>query len=318
MAVPSSGQLRLRGDIALEIDGVATGLNISLRTLAASAGKASPDSMSEFYGYSSASAPSVSTNTLTGANETFMTLSGNVTSDGGAGITQRGFRFGTNGSSPTNNSAYSVGGGTGSYSLQRTGLNPNTTYYCWAYATNSVGTTYGPRRNAATLATFVPSFVYDQRAYIQNMNITYKTSGVYVRMEIDMRKGYVNPNTGSLVYLPEYSTHDVSNSTPHYSDNRYMNPRKLCINAENFMETTCLGIKPAHVVYPPNYNQEPRWFIQSYGSSNPITIHSIHLNTPYSGPTYQYNYPNYKIFDCDPIGYVSTNPQTARANYSVA
>ena len=53
MAVPGSGQLRLRADIAQEVDGSATGTNVSLRTLSDSAGKAIPDAMSEFYGYSS-------------------------------------------------------------------------------------------------------------------------------------------------------------------------------------------------------------------------------------------------------------------------
>ena len=52
MAVPSSGQLRLRADIALEVDGSATGTNVSLGTLSNTAGLTEPDAMSEFYGYS--------------------------------------------------------------------------------------------------------------------------------------------------------------------------------------------------------------------------------------------------------------------------
>ena len=52
MAVPSSGQLRLRADIALEVDGSATGTNVSLGTLSNTAGFTEPDAMSEFYGYS--------------------------------------------------------------------------------------------------------------------------------------------------------------------------------------------------------------------------------------------------------------------------
>ena len=53
MAVPSSGQLRLRADIALEVDGSATGTNVSLGTLSNTAGFTDPDAMSEFYGYDS-------------------------------------------------------------------------------------------------------------------------------------------------------------------------------------------------------------------------------------------------------------------------
>ena len=54
MPVPSSGQLRLRGDIALEVDGAATGTNVSLCTLSNTAGFTEPDAMSDFYGFSAA------------------------------------------------------------------------------------------------------------------------------------------------------------------------------------------------------------------------------------------------------------------------
>ena len=52
MPVPSSGTLRLRADIALEVDGSATGTNVSLGTLSDTAGFSAPDAMSDFYGYS--------------------------------------------------------------------------------------------------------------------------------------------------------------------------------------------------------------------------------------------------------------------------
>ena len=55
MAVPSSGPLRLRADIALEVDGSATGTNVSLGTLSDTAGFSAPDAMSDFYSYSAAS-----------------------------------------------------------------------------------------------------------------------------------------------------------------------------------------------------------------------------------------------------------------------
>ena len=152
MAVPSSGQLRLRADIALEVDGSATGDNVSLGTLADTAGFTSPpDTMAEFYGYTSCTAPSVTTNALSNVGYTSMRANGNVTADNGCTVTERGFYFGTNGSSPTNNTKYTSGSGTGSYNRNMTGLNSTQNYYCWAYATNSAGTTYGSRVNASTL-----------------------------------------------------------------------------------------------------------------------------------------------------------------------
>lgn len=152
MAVPGSGQLRLRADIAQEVDGSATGTNVSLRTLSDSAGKAIPDAMSEFYGYSSATAPTVTTGGASSTNTTVY-ITGTVNSDGGATITERGFYFGTNSSSPTNNAKYTVSGTTGNFNTNRTGLSTNTTYYYWAYATNSQGTTYGARNQRATYPT---------------------------------------------------------------------------------------------------------------------------------------------------------------------
>ena len=96
MPVPSSGALRLRADIAAEVDGSATGTDVSLGTLSNSAGFAEPDTMSEFYGYSSVSAPTVQTDAISNVTATSMTLNGNATADNGASITSKGFYFGTN------------------------------------------------------------------------------------------------------------------------------------------------------------------------------------------------------------------------------
>ena len=197
MAVPSSGELELRGDIALEVYGTATGTNISLGAMSDLAGFPSPDSMSDFYGYSSADPPSVTTNNISNIGETTLTINGNITSDGGATITQRGFYFGTNSSSPINNTKYTVGGTTGYYSNNRTGLSAGTTYYCWAFATNSAGTTYGSRVQANTIAAFVPTW-------------SASTTDGYVYYERDFHNGglgrniynklyYLNPNTGSYI-----------------------------------------------------------------------------------------------------------------------
>lgn len=139
MAVPSSGPLQLRGDIALEVDGSATGTDVSLRALSNSAGFTQPDTMSEFYGYSSVSAPSVDTDTASDVTSNSFTANGDATADNGASITDRGFYIGTD-SNYANNTKTSVGGNsTGNFSLAQSGLTYNTTYYITAYATNSVG-----------------------------------------------------------------------------------------------------------------------------------------------------------------------------------
>ena len=151
MAVPSSGELKLRADINLEVNGNATDDNVSLGTLSNEAGFTEPDNMSEFYGYTSCTAPSVTTNAIDNVSYTSMRANGNVTADNGCTITERGFYFGTS-SNMTSNTKYVVSGTTGSFNRNFTGLTSgNVRYYAWAYATNSAGTTYGSSVYANTL-----------------------------------------------------------------------------------------------------------------------------------------------------------------------
>ena len=76
---------------------------------------------------------------------------GNVTVGGGAPITARGIAYGTAHSPVISGTKTSDGTGTGAFISALTGLKGNTTYYVRAYATNSVGTAYGPEVNFTTL-----------------------------------------------------------------------------------------------------------------------------------------------------------------------
>jgi uncharacterized protein (TIGR02145 family) len=68
---------------------------------------------------------------------------GNVTSDGGATITARGVCWGISSNPTTSDSKTIDGTGSGVFTSSITGLNPNTKYFVRAYATNSLGTSYG-------------------------------------------------------------------------------------------------------------------------------------------------------------------------------
>lgn len=89
--------------------------------------------------------------------KTTATFVGNVTDDGGAGITARGVCWSETGNPTTLNDKTSDGSGTGSFTSILTALTDGTTYYVRAYATNSVGTSYGNEitftTNPATKAT---------------------------------------------------------------------------------------------------------------------------------------------------------------------
>lgn len=191
MAVPSSGALGLYSDIGVEL-GVPQS-NVSLGAMSDSAGFSAPDAMSDFYGYVDAIAPSVTTNAINSIGTNSLRANGNVTSDGGGTITERGFYVGTNSSSPTNNTKYTVSGTTGSYSRTISGLSSNSTYYCWAFATNSVGTTYGSRVSATTLIPYVPTWSSGSgQMVVYNLNEVY--GGTY-----SGNIYYRNPQTGGYV-----------------------------------------------------------------------------------------------------------------------
>jgi len=76
---------------------------------------------------------------------------GNVSSDGGSQVTARGVVYGTTVNPTLSNSFTTNGTGTGLFTSVLTGLSPLTTYYFRAYATNSVGTSYGNELDFTTI-----------------------------------------------------------------------------------------------------------------------------------------------------------------------
>tara|TARA_R110002049_G_scaffold102485_3_gene247991 strand:- start:58 stop:852 length:795 start_codon:yes stop_codon:yes gene_type:complete len=79
-----------------------------------------------------------------------MMVGGDITSDGGAEVTERGISWSTSPNPTIIGSHVSVGSGIGSFEVEITGLSPNTDYYIRAYATNANGTSYGNQLNVKT------------------------------------------------------------------------------------------------------------------------------------------------------------------------
>ncbi|MEA4827862.1 MAG: fibronectin type III domain-containing protein, partial [Clostridium sp.] len=96
--------------------------------------------------------PTVTTNpTITSITSSSATVNGNVVSDGGLPVTERGVEY-KKSSDPESNYVKKVDSETavGAYSVNLTGLEVATTYDVRAYATNSEGTSYG---SVATFST---------------------------------------------------------------------------------------------------------------------------------------------------------------------
>ena len=87
--------------------------------------------------------PSVITAPVTNITQTTATGGGIVTEDGGSAVTARGICWSTSHNPTVSGNHTSSGSGTGAFTVNMTGLTPNTTYYVRAYATNSVRTSYG-------------------------------------------------------------------------------------------------------------------------------------------------------------------------------
>ena len=88
-----------------------------------------------------ANTPVVATTTTTLLNRKVATVGGNVTDGGSSAVTERGIYYGTGEfSQPTK---VANGMGTGTFPVFVSGLTANTLYYFKAFATNSVGTSYG-------------------------------------------------------------------------------------------------------------------------------------------------------------------------------
>ena len=86
---------------------------------------------------------------------------GVVTDNGGTAVSVRGVCWSTSPNPTTADNITTNGAGTGGFASSLTGLTLNTTYYIRAYATNSIGTSYGNQIQFTTLDLPFPSITYN-------------------------------------------------------------------------------------------------------------------------------------------------------------
>ncbi len=97
--------------------------------------------------------PTVTTGTAGNITSTSATISGNtVTSQGSTPVTARGVCYATTIDPTTAGTCVAAGSGTGTFLADLTGLDVSTAYFVRAYATNTVGTSYGAQVNFTTAA----------------------------------------------------------------------------------------------------------------------------------------------------------------------
>ncbi len=151
-------------------------------------------------------APTVTTQAVTSISQTTAVGNGNVTSDGGASVTQRGVVLAeTTGPTLSDLVFSSTTSGTGTFTANVTGLDASTHYFVKAYATNSAGTSYGNEVEFDTLTEVEPPAEGDTVATVTARNlIASSTPGFYniLRGTIPVASGlssydfYLRDNTG--------------------------------------------------------------------------------------------------------------------------
>ena len=99
----------------------------------------------------------LSATTVTAVLYTTATISGQVITDGGTTVTQRGVCYGTQSNPTINDNLLISGTGTGVFSVNLTGLSSNTLYYARTFATNAGGTAYGTETTFTTLTIVAPT-----------------------------------------------------------------------------------------------------------------------------------------------------------------
>ena len=92
----------------------------------------------------------VTTNSVSNITTNSVDVEGEVVSDNGSTVTERGFVYNTTGAPTTSDNKKQVGSGTGVFSTTISSLSASTTYYVRAYAINSHGTSYGDNKSFTT------------------------------------------------------------------------------------------------------------------------------------------------------------------------
>lgn len=117
--------------------------------------------------------PTVTTIEVTNIGYTTATCGGNIVNNGGLNITEKGVCWATT-QNPTTENSYLVcnGNETGGFTINITGLSPNTRYYLCAYAKNNNGTAYGDNVSFKTLDYNTPIVTTSNATIITNATIT--------------------------------------------------------------------------------------------------------------------------------------------------
>ena len=161
------------GGFTVNMTGLTANTRYYVRAYAKNSAGVSYGNEVDFTTAQTVSAPTVTTSQVTNVQQTTATGGGNVTNSGGATVTERGICWSTSHNPTTSGSHANSGTGTGSFTVNMTGLTANTTYYVRAYAINSAGMSYGSEVSFTTQqALTVPTVTTNEVTNIQQTTAT--------------------------------------------------------------------------------------------------------------------------------------------------
>lgn len=177
--------------------------------------------------------PTLNTNSISSITTSTATCGGDITSNGGSNIIARGVCWNTSQYPTTANNKTSDGIGKGSFTSTITGLAQDGKYYVRAYATNSVGTTYGNEQSFSTEKGVQPITDIDGNVYntvvigtqtwmVENLKTTKYRNGDYIANVTDNTSwaaltigafcDYNNTPSNSITYGKLYNWFAVNDS----------------------------------------------------------------------------------------------------------
>jgi hypothetical protein len=195
------------------------------------------DAISVYGAGATPSAPTVTTQAVSDVEETTATGNGNVTSDGGSAITERGVCWNTTGTPTTADSKATSAGTTGVYTASIITLTKGELYYVRAYAINAIGTSYGAevtfltKPDEPTGFTATPGDAHNLLAWttgagFQKTMVRFRTDGVYPTDEGNGTQAYFDAAnsynhtllTNGLLYKYRMWSYATEGGLTRYSD----------------------------------------------------------------------------------------------------
>jgi hypothetical protein len=147
----------------------------------------------------SAILPLVNTSTISYTTENSATGGGTVTEEGGSPVTSRGLCWSTSADPTINDSKTSDGSGIGTFNSSLTGLTAGRLYYVRAYASNSVGTSYG-----ATVT--LTNYIKISKIYITIPGISADNLNISINGSISGTVAYTKDGIEHLIVTPTLFT----------------------------------------------------------------------------------------------------------------